>query len=124
MRDEEMRALSDRLADIQAKTPVYLARLAAMRQEREEREREEREREAEVGVMVSAFEAVMGLALIANPSPRQRAHMQRIWATLAWLRASCEADGLPDEITALVLATAQGELLAGTFPLVGGDVMG
>jgi hypothetical protein len=68
--------------------------------------------------MITAFDATLALLLFADPSPRQYERVQRIHTTLAWLRASCEADGLPDDVIEMVLAKAQGELLAGTFPLV------
>jgi len=74
--------------------------------------------------MITAFDATLALLLFADPSPRQYERVQRIHTTLAWLRASCEADGLPVEIVDMVLFNAKYEMIAGRFPLVGGGVMG
>lgn len=66
--------------------------------------------------MMTYFEFAVGMRNFAGESGMRE--VRRISETLAWVRASCERDGHPDWLTAMVIARVQDALLAGDFPLV------
>lgn len=59
------------------------------------------------------------LALLQNSggSAEAYARVQRIRATVDWVRVSCERDGWPPEIVAAVVKNVEAAFIRGDFPL-------
>lgn len=72
--------------------------------------------------MITTYDALLSLNMMVNPTlenQRRVAHLRaRIEATVDWLWASCERDGLPDDIIREVIWQAKLEMVAGRFPLL------
>lgn len=59
------------------------------------------------------YEWSVGMLAVSNP-----ALAERLWATVVWVRRSCEAEGLPEWCTEMVVARVAREAAAGDFPLL------